>query len=74
MGPGVTRMPSVADDVILLRVIAMRAEGLSAEDIREIIGWSPKRQRAEVNAVIAADLAERGEPAAVVRRAYGLPA
>jgi len=68
------REPDVADDVILLRVIGTRADGLTTEDIREIIGWSPKRQRAEVNAVIAADLAESGEDAHAIRRAYGLPA
>jgi hypothetical protein len=68
------REPDVADDVILLRVVGMVCDGLSANDIRDIIGSSPKRQRAEVNAVIAADLAESGEDQRTIRRAYGLPA
>jgi hypothetical protein len=68
------RDPDVADDVILLRVIGLRCDGLTAEDIRDIIGWSPKKQRAEVNAVIAADLAfSVDEGPAAIRRAYGLP-
>jgi hypothetical protein len=65
--------PTRTDDDILLRVMQMRQDGLTVGEIASIMGWSPRRQRAEIDAVIAADLRESGERNAVVRAAHGLP-
>ena len=59
-----------ASDERLLKWIALRSAGVSQSDIGLRFGVHAGQVARDITQVIAADLAESGEPAAVVRAGY----
>ena len=60
-------------DERLLEWLALRARGMRSITIGDAYGVSSAHVRAHTNLVINADLAESGEPAAIVLAAYRTP-
>lgn len=61
---------SRAEDEALLAMVRARASGLDSVQIAATRGRTPEGVRIATNRVRAADLAESGEPAEIVERAY----
>jgi hypothetical protein len=64
------RIASRREDARALFMIATRCDGMSSGVIGRLLGMSDSAVRVITNRVRAADLAESGEPAEVVRAAY----
>lgn len=64
------RVPDRDGDTRQLRLVKWRAAGHSLNALAERFGMSRARVAQLTDQVIAADLAESGEPEAVVRAAY----
>lgn len=59
-----------ADDDVAMRVIDMLKRGHSSDDIGKHLGKCTSFARVLRNRIMAADLAESGEPEQIVRAAY----
>lgn len=59
-------------DERILSLLAARAKGHTAREVGAMAGLHKTYVRAIVSRIMAADLAESGEPEHVVRRAYGV--
>jgi hypothetical protein len=62
--------PSQLEDRIVLRMLAMRADGKRPIDVAAWFGWSTSRVVRVTDEVLAADLAESGEARDVVLAGY----
>jgi DNA-binding CsgD family transcriptional regulator len=65
------REPTRKDDERDLAILRLRASVVTLCETARRLGISNKTVQSVHNAVVAADIAESGEPASVVARAYG---
>lgn len=70
-GVGRHAEPTRKHDERDLAILRLRASGVPIVKTAQILGISNKTVQSVHNAVVAADIAESGEPASVVARAYG---
>ena len=65
-----SRVSTRADDLRVLSWLGRRASGVSSAAIAAADGVRPEAVRVATSRVMAADLAESGEPEAVIRAYY----